>query len=129
MAGAGSRWTRRASPSTLAPSSRAPGMSMPFMIETFDKPGTLALRAATRPAHLAFLAAHARLLIACGGKLDDDGEPLGGGLYIVALESRAEAEAFLAADPLAQAGLFARVEITRWREGYVDGVCRLPAAG
>lgn len=100
---------------------------MPFMIETFDKPGTLALRVATRPAHLAFLAAHAHLLIACGGKLDDDGQPLGGGLYIVALESRAEA--FLAADPLAQAELFARVEITRWREGYVDGVCRLPVEG
>lgn len=101
---------------------------MPYMIETFDKPGTLDLRAATRDAHLGFLAANRHLLLACGAKLDDDGNPAGGGLYVVALESRAEAEAFIAADPFAQAGLFARVVITRWRKGYVDGVCHLPEA-
>jgi len=99
---------------------------MPYMIETFDKPGTLDLRTATRDAHLAFLAENAALLLACGAKLDDDGNAAGGGLYVVALESRAEAEAFIAADPFFKAGLFDRVVIQRWRKAYVDGVCHLP---
>lgn len=101
---------------------------MPYMIETFDKPGTLDLRAATRDAHLAFLAEHAPLLLACGAKLDDKGNTAGGGLYVVALDSRAEAEAFIAADPFFKAGLFERVVIQRWRKAYVDGVCYLPDA-
>ncbi|MFG1346665.1 YciI family protein [Xanthobacter autotrophicus DSM 431] len=99
------------------------------MIETFDKPGTLDLRAATRDAHLAFLDAHKALLLACGAKLDDDGNAAGGGLYVVALETRAEAAAFIAADPFFKAGLFERVVINRWRKAYVDGVCYLPEAG
>lgn len=101
---------------------------MPYMIETFDRPGTLDLRAATRDAHLAFLDAHKHLLIACGAKLDEAGNAAGGGLYVVALESRAEAEAFIAADPFYQAGLFERVVIHRWRKAYVDGVCHLDDA-
>lgn len=101
---------------------------MPYTIETFDKPGTLDLRAATRDAHLAFLGANRHLLIACGAKLDDEGNAAGGGLYVVALESRAEAEAFIAADPFFTAGLFERVVIHRWRKAYVDGVCFLPEA-
>lgn len=101
---------------------------MPYMIETFDKPGTLDLRAATRPAHLAFLEAHKHLLIACGAKLDDAGNTAGGGLYVVALDSRAEAEAFIAADPFFTAGLFERVVIQGWRKAYVDGVSYLPQA-
>ncbi|WP_332116801.1 YciI family protein [Azorhizobium caulinodans] len=99
---------------------------MPYMIETFDKPGTLDLRARERDAHLAFLDAHKHLLLACGAKLDDEGNTSGGGLYVVALETRAEAEAFIAVDPFFTAGLFERVQITRWRKAYVDGVCYLP---
>lgn len=99
---------------------------MPYMIETFDKPGTLDLRTQVRDTHLAFLDAHKHLLLACGAKLDDDGNAAGGGLYVVALETRAEAEAFIAADPFFTAGLFERVQIQRWRKAYVDGVCYLP---
>lgn len=99
---------------------------MPYIIETFDKPGTLDLRAATRDAHLDFLAENAPLLLACGAKLDDDGNTAGGGLYVVELETRAEAEAFIAADPFYKAGLFERVSITRWRKAYVAGVSYLP---
>lgn len=101
---------------------------MPYMIETFDKPGTLALRASERAAHLAFLDANKALLLACGAKLSDDGEAAGGGLYVVDVETRAEAEAFIAADPFFIAGLFERVVINRWRKAYVDGVCYLPDA-
>ncbi len=94
---------------------------MPYIIETFDKPNSLDVRKAHRPAHLQFLEDNKALLIACGAKLHDDGGDLGGGIYIVNLESREEARALIEADPFYQAGLFADVKITRWRKAYVDG--------
>lgn len=94
---------------------------MPYIIETFDKPGHQAMRQQHRPEHLEFLASKASLLLACGAKLQDDGQDGGGGLYIVDLDSREEAEAFIQADPFHQVGLFERVTITRWRKAYLGG--------
>ncbi|OZI71945.1 YciI family protein [Bordetella genomosp. 12] len=94
---------------------------MPYIIETFDKPGSLALRQATRADHLAFLDANKHLLLACGAKLHDDGTDIGGGLYVVNVETRQEAERLIQADPFYKAELFERVSITRWRKAYVDG--------
>lgn len=93
---------------------------MPWMIETWDKPDTGELRLEIRPAHLDYLEANKHLLLACGAKLDDQGGAASGGLYLVALESRAEAEAFIAADPFYTAGLFQRVFVTRWRQAYLN---------
>lgn len=94
---------------------------MAFMIETFDKPGHAEVRTRVRDEHLQYLAQHKALLLACGAKLNDDGTSAGGGLYVVSLETRAEAEAFIAADPFSKVDLFERVVITRWRKAYVDG--------
>jgi uncharacterized protein YciI len=98
---------------------------MAFFIETFDKPGTAELRLQERDRHLAFLARHRALLLACGAKLNDDGSNAGGGVYVVDVDTRAEAERFIAEDPYALAGLFERVHVTRWRKAYVAGVCHL----
>ena len=98
---------------------------MPYIIETFDKPHHQAVRQQHRPAHLDFLAQNAQLLLACGAKLHDDGSDLGGGLYVVDLDTREAAQAFIAADPFYQADLFAEVRITRWRKAYVAGACCL----
>lgn len=98
---------------------------MPYIIETFDKPDHQAQRQLHRPEHLAFLEDNKHLLLACGAKLQDDGKDTGGGLYIVDLDTRAAAEAFIAADPFFKADLFDRVTITRWRKAYIDGVCHL----
>jgi len=98
---------------------------VPFIIETFDKPGHQHVRQATRAAHLEFLDQHKALLLACGAKLADDGTDLGGGLYVVALDSREEAQRFIESDPFHTAGLFARVTLTRWRKAYVGGQCFL----
>ena len=98
---------------------------MPYIIETFDKPGTLALRQQHRPAHLAFLDANKALLLVCGAKLQDDGTDAGGGLYVVDLETREAAQQLIEADPFYQAGLFENVKITRWRKAYVAGECYL----
>ncbi|GAA6121745.1 YciI family protein [Acidovorax sp. FG27] len=98
---------------------------MPYIIETFDKPGHQPVRQAHRAAHLEFLDQHKELLLACGAKLDDDGKDLGGGLYVVALDSREQAQRFIEADPFHAAGLFERVTLTRWRKAYVAGQCFL----
>jgi uncharacterized protein YciI len=98
---------------------------MPYIIETFDKPGHQAVRQQHRSEHLEFLEANKHLLLACGAKLKDDGTDAGGGLYVVALDTREEAERFIAADPFSKADLFERVVITRWRQAYVDGKCYL----
>jgi uncharacterized protein YciI len=47
---------------------------MAYLIETFDKPGALPLRLAVRDKPLAYLEENKESLIACGAKLDDDGE-------------------------------------------------------
>jgi len=99
---------------------------MPYIIETWDKPGHQSVRQAHRAAHLDYLRQHAAELLACGAKLADDGSDLGGGLYIVDTEVREEAEAFIAADPFSRAGLFERVLITRWRKAFLDGKYLLP---
>lgn len=98
---------------------------MPYIIETFDKPEHQWLRQQTREDHLRFLAKNAAVLLACGAKLDDDGVDLGGGLYVVDLDTRAQAKAFIDADPFSRAGLFAQVRITRWRKAYVASRCYL----
>ena len=102
---------------------------MPYIIETFDKPGHQAVRQQQRAAHLEYLDANKGLLLACGAKLQDDGADAGGGLYLVDLDTREAAQQFIDADPFAQAGLFERVAITRWRKptSTASATCK-PAA-
>ena len=97
---------------------------MPYLIETYDKPGAGAVRQANRDEHLAFLAQEAKLLLACGAKLSEDGAATGG-FYIVDLETREAAQAFIAADPFSKVDLFSEVRITRWRKAYLNGECFL----
>ncbi|MHB2206434.1 YciI family protein [Methylobacterium sp. CM6257] len=94
---------------------------MPYMIETFDKAGSLDIRRANRAEHLVYLDRIKGQLLACGAKLNDDGSDAGGGLYVVNVDTRAEAEALIQADPFYKVGLFERVEIRRWRKAYLDG--------
>ena len=74
----------------------------------------------TGPTHLAYLEANLPRLLAAGAKLRDDGTTAWGSVYIVDIEDRVAAEAFIAADPFDKAGLFATVAITRWRKGFFD---------
>lgn len=91
-----------------------------FLILCTDKAGARELRAATRPAHLAFLEERGARVKLAGPWLDPaDGGPLGSMLVIEA-EDLAAAEAFAAADPYAGAGLFAMVEVRPWRRVFGD---------
>ena len=94
---------------------------MPYIIETWDKENHMHVRQEHRPVHLDFLEENKAILLACGAKLNDDGTDLGGGIYIVDLDSLEEAEKFIAEDPFSKAGLFRQVTITRWRKAYLNG--------
>ena len=94
---------------------------MPYVIDATDKPDSAALRAAERPKHMAFLDSNLPQLIAVGAKLRDDGETAWGSLYIIDVDDRVAAEAFIKDDLFSKAGLFGKVEISRWRKGFLDG--------
>jgi len=85
-----------------------------FILACFDKPHSLDLRMATREAHLAYARDRAAMIKVAGPMLDD-GEAMAGSLFILEAEDRAQVEAFNAADPYQQAGLFGQVEIRGFR--------------
>lgn len=86
-----------------------------FAIHCIDKPNSGALRAETRPAHLAHLQSVQDDVLAAGPLLDMDGNPMGS-LLIIDFRDRRSAIEFAAADPYSLAGLFASVAVTAWRK-------------
>ncbi len=94
---------------------------MPFAIITRDRPDMLATRTRVRDVHLQYLEANQALLLAAGALLEDDGSGGSGGILLVDVDTRAEAEAFINGDPFTQAGLFESITITRWRKAFLDG--------
>lgn len=74
-----------------------------------------ALRAATRPDHLAYLESVIEQVVIAGPLLDDEGSPIGS-MMLMAFPDRKAAVAFAADDPYARAGLFASVAVTAWRQ-------------
>ncbi len=81
-----------------------------FILACFDKPNSLDLRMATRDAHLAYVRERVAMVKVAGPMLDE-AEGMAGSLFILEAGSRAEIEAFNAADPYQKAGLFGQVEI------------------
>ena len=90
---------------------------MLFIIYQVDKPGSAALRDATRDAHLAYLGEHQDILVLGGATIGDDGKTRTGSVLLINVPSRADAEAFSRNEPFRRAGLFERVEIKRMRKG------------
>lgn len=86
---------------------------MPYVLICKDAPGKLPVRKANREAHLAY-AGETGVVTLAGPLLDEAGDMIGS-LIVLDVETRAEAEAFAAADPYAKAGLFDSVEIRAWR--------------
>lgn len=74
-----------------------------------------ALRAATRPDHLAYLEAALDQVVVAGPLLDEEGAPIGS-MLLMDFPDRRAAVAFAADDPYAKAGLFASVAVTAWRQ-------------
>ena len=100
---------------------------MPFLIVATDKPDSSDLRQQTRAAHLAYLAENADRLVLAGAQWTDDAQTAVGSVLVLDVDTREDAEAFAAADPYAQAGLFASVTVSVYRVAYLDKTSRLPA--
>jgi uncharacterized protein YciI len=84
-----------------------------FVLNCIDKPNSLALRAETRPAHLAYLDATGQAKLG-GPYLDGAGDPVGS-MIIIEADDEAAAVAFSRADPYSKAGLFETVDVRAWR--------------
>ncbi len=93
---------------------------MLFVLICTDKPGSLDLRLATRPQHLAYLETYQSRLVQAGPLLDLDQRPCGS-LLVIDVVDRAEAEGFAVSDPYAKAGLFESVVIRGYREIFRAG--------
>jgi len=87
-----------------------------FVISYIDKPNSLALRMANRPAHLAY--AHDEnnpAKVKLGGPyLDDKGE-MAGSLIILEAPDKAAAVNFTENDPYVKAGLFSSIDVRPYR--------------
>jgi uncharacterized protein len=95
-----------------------------YCIHAFDKPGAAALRANTYAAHRAYLASATGLGIvihASGPLVAEDGENAVGSLFVIEAADATAAASFNAGDPFAKAGLWSRVDVTRFslRRGTV----------
>lgn len=99
---------------------------MPFIVEATDRPNSAELRERVRPAHIAYLEANLDRLIAAGAKLDDAGVTATGSIYILATDSREEAEAFVAGDPFVTEGVLGDIVATRWRKAIFDHQSFIP---
>lgn len=86
-----------------------------FVIQWKDKPGEgAAIRAATRQAHLDWIATKPGVVKLGGPFLTEDGA-MAGSLLIIEAESLEAAKAFHADDPYTQAGLFEHSTVDSWR--------------
>lgn len=90
---------------------------MLYVLFCEDRPDSLALRLATREAHLAFLERRAGTLKLAGPMLSDDGEQMLGSLFIVEADSVDAVHALNAEDPYTRAGLWGNVVVHGFRQG------------
>ncbi|SEB16785.1 YciI family protein [Paraburkholderia sartisoli] len=86
-----------------------------FAVIARDHPDSTALRARTKARHVVHLdaAADGLRVLQTGPLLDEKGAEAGS-LLILEATSIEAVQAFMKADPYAQAGLFAQVEIRQW---------------
>jgi uncharacterized protein YciI len=94
---------------------------MHFVISCVDKAGSGQVRADNRAAHLDYLNRNTDKILAAGPTLSEDGAAMNGSVLILEFADRAEAEAFAAGDPYAQAGLFESVTIRPWKKVFPAG--------
>ncbi len=99
---------------------------MAWMILSDDGPDGPALRAdaALMDAHWAYELSIAPRVLAAGSLRSDDGATPVGGLLILDVATRAEAEALFAADPASRAGLRTNVRMLWWNPAILGGVAQ-----
>ena len=86
---------------------------MLFVITAMDKPGSRALRAATRPAHFDYVRTTGAVKL--GGPFLDEAGGMIGSLLIIEAADLAEAKRWQDDDPYVRAGLFAHADLRPWK--------------
>ena len=90
---------------------------MLWAISCTDRPDTAAIRDAVLQPHRDYLKSRKDILVLAGATQNDEGTVATGSLFIVNVNSRAEAKAFSDGDPFTRNGVFAGIAITRMRKG------------
>ena len=93
---------------------------MLFLVKAKNTADSAELRSANIPAHVDYLDRYKERFIAGGPVLSDDGEHVTGTMMVLDMPSRKALDDFLADEPYNKAGLFEKIEITRWRFGKAD---------
>ncbi len=89
-----------------------------WAIYCWDRPGTSEIRHRLLPEQQACVAAFGERVIGYGHFVSDDGGETLGTSFFMQLDDRAAADAFVAAEPMARAGLYQSVEIHRWSNSF-----------
>jgi uncharacterized protein YciI len=90
---------------------------MLWTISCVDKPNTAAIREKVLQPHRDYLGSQKGILVLAGATQTDDGKEAIGSLFVVNVNSRAEARKFSDGDPFTQNGVFQSITITRMRKG------------
>jgi uncharacterized protein YciI len=89
-----------------------------WAIYCWDKPGTDAARRAALEEQKLYVAGFGERVIGYGHFVSDDGAETLGTAFFMQLDDRAAADAFIAAEPMNKAGVYARSEIHRWSNSF-----------
>lgn len=90
---------------------------MLWVVTCIDKPNTAAIREKVLVPHREYLGSQKKILVLAGATQTDDGNTAIGSVFVLNVNSRAEAKAFSDGDPFTQNGVFADIKITRMRKG------------
>ena len=90
---------------------------MLWAISCIDKPNTASIRDEFVKPHREYLQSQKSILVLAGATQNDTGSEAIGSLFILNVNSRADAKSFSDGDPFTKAGIFASVTVTRMRKG------------
>jgi uncharacterized protein len=90
---------------------------MLWIVSCTDKPNTAAIRESVLQPHRDYLQSQKNILVLAGATQNDDGTVAIGSLFVLNVNSRADAKKFSDGDPFTQKGVFAEITITRMRRG------------
>jgi uncharacterized protein YciI len=90
---------------------------MLWVISCTDNSNTAAIRDSVLQPHRDYLGSQKHILVLAGATQNDEGTEAIGSLFVVNVNSRAEAKRFSDGDPFTQKGVFRSITITRMRKG------------
>ena len=94
---------------------------MPFVLSFVDDgPHVAAKKKEVRQTHIDYVMANAHRIIVSGGYFPDDDDFPNGGLIVLDVATRAEAEDYIQNDPFFQNGIFNTYTIRRWKKFIFD---------